>query len=174
MKRGEVCRVAERGETCGRWRGEEGHGVANVLDSGHGVGNGVGRECVDIVVDGVDKLPAHVPTPDTNNGKKSTKPTTRTLQQLQPELEPTTATTMAMAIIKWVKQEHSHAGTIITPLANKDPKRQYAVGNSMSRNVSETRREGKNLATPPKATTIQPPNATLCMLNQTLPNLALA
>ena len=24
---------------CGRWRGEEGHGVGNVLDSGYGVDN---------------------------------------------------------------------------------------------------------------------------------------
>ena len=38
-------------------RRREGNGVGNVLDSKHGVGNGVDRERVDIAVDGVDKMP---------------------------------------------------------------------------------------------------------------------
>ena len=131
MKRGE--RVAERGETCGRWRGKKGHVVGNVLDSGHGVGNGVDRERVDLVVDGVDKMPARdVPTLDTNKDKKSTKPTTRTLQQIQAEHELTTAMTMT---IKKLAEQHSHAGAIIAALANHDPTRQHAVGNSTSRNT---------------------------------------
>ena len=109
--------------TIGRADDGEGREVGNVLDSGRGVGNGVDRDRVDIVV---DKLPAHVPTFDTNkNDKKSTKPTTITLQHLQSELKPTTA--MTMAITKWAKQ-HSHARTIIAPLAKRDPTRQYAVG----------------------------------------------
>ena len=65
---------------------------------GHIVGNGLDRGRVDVVVDDIDKIPAcDVPTPNTNNKKKSKKPTTRTLQQLQPEHEPTTA--MAITII---------------------------------------------------------------------------
>ena len=32
---------AERGRICGSWRGEEGHGVGNVIDSRRGVGKGV-------------------------------------------------------------------------------------------------------------------------------------
>ena len=35
----------------------EGYGVVNVLDSEHGVGNGVDRERVDIGGDSVDKIP---------------------------------------------------------------------------------------------------------------------
>ena len=85
--------------TIGRVDDGEGGEVGNVLDSGRGVGNGVDRDRVNIVVDGDDKLPAHVPTSDTNNDKKSTKPTTRTLQQLQ--REPTTATPMVLTIKKW-------------------------------------------------------------------------
>ena len=42
---------------CGRWRGEEGHGVGNGLDSERGVGNGLDRGRVGVVVD-VDKMPA--------------------------------------------------------------------------------------------------------------------
>ena len=50
---------------------------------GLGVGNHVDRGCDDVVVDDVDKLPTcDAPTPDTKKDKKSTKPTTRTLQQL--------------------------------------------------------------------------------------------
>ena len=35
MKRGKVYRVAERGRTCGGYRGEEGHSVGNGVDRGH-------------------------------------------------------------------------------------------------------------------------------------------
>ena len=89
---------------------------------GCAVGNGLDKERVAVVVDGVDKMPtSDVPTPDTNKDNKSTKPTTRTLQQLQPECEPTNV--MAMAVTKWAKH-HSYAGTpIIAPLANRDPAR---------------------------------------------------
>ena len=87
----------QRGGTCGQWRGAEGRVVGNVLDSRHDVGNGVDREHVGIVVDGVDKMSARdVPTLDTNKDNKSTKPTTRTLQQPQAEHELTTAMTMAI------------------------------------------------------------------------------
>ena len=112
---------------------KEGHVVGSVLDSGHGVGNGVDRERVDAVVGGVDKMPARdVPMLNTNKDRKSTKPTTRTLQQIQGEHELTTA--MTMAIKKWTKH-HSHAGAIIAALANNDLTRLYAVGNSTSRNT---------------------------------------
>ena len=38
----------------------EGHDVGDVLDSEHGVGNGLDRECIDVVVGDVDKVPARV------------------------------------------------------------------------------------------------------------------
>ena len=83
---------------------------------------------VDIVVDGADKMPTHdVPMLVTNKDKKSTKPTTRSLQQLHAEHELTTA--MTMAIKKWADEQHTHAGTIVASLANRDQTRQYAVGN---------------------------------------------
>ena len=109
-------------------RAEGQHSIDNGLDSGRGVGSGLHRGRVDIVVDYVDKNSRPWrPTPDTKD-KKSTKPTTRTLQQ--PEREPITA--MAITIIEWAKQEeHSHVGTlIIAQLANRDPTRQCAEGNS--------------------------------------------
>ena len=49
---------------------------------GCGVDNGLDRGCVDVVADDIDKISARdVPTPNTKRGQKSTKPTTRTLQQ---------------------------------------------------------------------------------------------
>ena len=88
-----------------------------------GVGKGLNRGCVHVVVDDIDKIPAHnVRTPNTNNNKKSTKPTTTTLQQLQMERKPATA--MAITITEWANQEHSHVGTLlIAQLANRDPGR---------------------------------------------------
>ena len=60
--------------------------------------------------------------------------TTKTLQQLQPKHETPTVTTVA--IIKLTKQHSSHARTpIIKLLAKRDLARQYAVGNSTSRNT---------------------------------------
>ena len=55
------------------------------------VGNGLDRGRIDVAVDDIDKIPAcDVPTPNTNKDKKSTKPTTRTLQQhLQTKCETT-------------------------------------------------------------------------------------
>ena len=45
----------------------EGRGI----NSRHGVGNGLDRGRVDVVVDDVDKMPAcDNPTPDTNNDKQ--------------------------------------------------------------------------------------------------------
>ena len=68
--------------------------AGHVQRGGCGAGNVLDRGCVGVVVDAIVKIPAHnVPTLDTNENKdkKSIKPTTRTLQQLQPERKPTTA-----------------------------------------------------------------------------------
>ena len=46
------------GRTCGGRRGEEGHGVGNVLDSGPNVGNGVDRGRVGIDNDDRDFFPS--------------------------------------------------------------------------------------------------------------------
>ena len=47
---------------------------------GYGVGNGLDRGRVDVVVNGVDEMPAcNVPAPNTSKDNKSTKPTTITL-----------------------------------------------------------------------------------------------
>ena len=78
----------------------EGHGFANGLDSGRGVANGLDRERVDIIVDGVDKIlvrDVHTHSyPRHKQGQESTKLTTRILQQLQLEHEPTAAMTTAI------------------------------------------------------------------------------
>ena len=72
--------------------------VDDVERGGCGVANGLNKGCVYVVVDGVDKMLAcDVPAPNTTNkDRKSTKPSTRTLHQLQTTSEPTTAMTMAI------------------------------------------------------------------------------
>ena len=55
--------------------------VCNVFDSRRGVGNDLDRGRVDVVVDDVDKMPAHdVPIPNTSKGNTSTKRNYKHLQ----------------------------------------------------------------------------------------------
>ena len=68
----------------------------DVEREGCGVGNGVDRERVDVVVDYVDKNVNARPWRPGTKDKKSTKPTARTLQQLHPERRSTTLMTMAI------------------------------------------------------------------------------
>ena len=79
--------------------------------NGRDIDNGLDREHVDVVdYDDVAQMSARDrPAHDTNKDKTSTKPTTRTLQQVQLERKATTAMT-PIAVTKWAKQR-SHAGT---------------------------------------------------------------
>ena len=99
---------------------------------GLGVVNHVDRGRDDAVVDDVDKMSTcGAPTPGIKKDKKSTKPTTRTLQQLQPERKPTTA--MTMATTKWAMPGRPSLHHWPTGIRQDAPIDTVAVGNSTSR-----------------------------------------
>ena len=91
----------KRGITCGRWREGEDVLLAMVL---------IENMMTLLLIMLIKCLPATSPPPDTNKDNKSTKPTTRTLQQLQPECEPTNAMTTAMSITNGILKNTAMPG----------------------------------------------------------------
>ena len=130
MKRGEVCRVAERGKRLDDGERRKDMMLAMFLIVVTMLIEDVLTLLLMVVL---LKCPHATPLSMTQTMARN-QPTIRTLQQLQPKHE--TPTVKTVAITKLAKQHSSHARMpIIALLAKRDLARQYAVGNSTSRNT---------------------------------------